>query len=140
MRANRLDPVQINDLISSFQSSRTSTTAYQIYLPGPARVKSGRHCGRHAGNQRRRQVWTIRIKPGIYFADDPAFRGRKRELTAQDYVYSLSATGIRRASSRNLYLLDKQVVGMDACASKPLAGGKFDYDGEVEGLRGDRPL
>ena len=26
------------------------------------------------------RTWTIRIKPGIYFADDPAFKGRKREL------------------------------------------------------------
>ncbi|MFX6949775.1 heme-binding protein, partial [Acinetobacter baumannii] len=32
---------------------------------------------------------TFRVKPGIYFADDPAFGGKKRELVAQDYVYSL---------------------------------------------------
>src|SRR5499427_4174167 len=34
------------------------------------------------------KTWTIRVKPGIYFADDPAFKGIKRELTAADYVYS----------------------------------------------------
>ena len=33
-------------------------------------------------------TWTIRVRPGIHFADDPAFKGRKRELTAADYVYS----------------------------------------------------
>ena len=33
-------------------------------------------------------TWTIRIKPGIYFADDPVFKGMRRELTAADYVYS----------------------------------------------------
>jgi ABC-type transport system substrate-binding protein len=33
------------------------------------------------------RVWTIRIRPGIYFADDPAFGGKKRELTAADFVY-----------------------------------------------------
>ena len=27
-------------------------------------------------------TWTIRIRPGIFFTDDPAFGGRKRELTA----------------------------------------------------------
>jgi ABC-type transport system substrate-binding protein len=32
------------------------------------------------------RTWKIRIKPGIYFADDPAFKGKKRELTADDYV------------------------------------------------------
>ncbi len=34
------------------------------------------------------KTWTMRVKPGIFFADDPAFKGQKRELTAADYVYS----------------------------------------------------
>ena len=34
-------------------------------------------------------IWTIRLKPGIYFTADPAFNGKPRELTAADYVYSL---------------------------------------------------
>ena len=35
------------------------------------------------------RTFTIRLKPGILFADDPAFGGKKRELTAADYVYSI---------------------------------------------------
>ena len=35
------------------------------------------------------RTYTIKIKPGIYFAADPAFRGKRRELTADDYVYSI---------------------------------------------------
>src|ERR1700730_4591187 len=34
------------------------------------------------------KTWTIRIKPGIYFADDPAFKGKARELTATDYAFA----------------------------------------------------
>src|SRR5258706_8017329 len=33
------------------------------------------------------KTWTIRVRPGIYFADDPVFKGQRRELTAADYVY-----------------------------------------------------
>src|SRR5437879_3614221 len=33
-------------------------------------------------------TYTIRLKKGIYFAADPAFNGKKRELTMADYVYS----------------------------------------------------
>jgi ABC-type transport system substrate-binding protein len=33
------------------------------------------------------KTWTIRIRPGIHFADDPVFKGQRRELTAADYVY-----------------------------------------------------
>ena len=31
----------------------------------------------------------VRIQPGIFFADDPAFKGKPRELVAPDYVYAL---------------------------------------------------
>ena len=33
--------------------------------------------------------FSVRIRPGIYFADDPAFKGQRRELTAADFVYSI---------------------------------------------------
>src|SRR5947199_5597625 len=34
------------------------------------------------------KTWIIKVKHGIYFADDPAFKGKKRELVAADYVYA----------------------------------------------------
>ncbi|MEO8849006.1 MAG: hypothetical protein ABI440_10335 [Casimicrobiaceae bacterium] len=30
------------------------------------------------------KTWTIHLRKGIHFADDPVFKGKKRELTAQD--------------------------------------------------------
>src|SRR5262245_57394848 len=35
------------------------------------------------------RTYVLRVRPGIYFADDRVFKGRKRELTAADYAYSL---------------------------------------------------
>jgi hypothetical protein len=42
--------------------------------------------------------------PGIFFADDPAFQGRPRELVAADYVYALKRfadprTRVRRGAA-----------------------------------------
>lgn len=34
------------------------------------------------------RTYRLQVKPGIYFADDPAFKGSRRELTAKDYAYS----------------------------------------------------
>src|SRR5215212_4630357 len=34
------------------------------------------------------RTYTIKVAPGIYFASDPAFKGKRRELTAEDYVFS----------------------------------------------------
>jgi len=36
-----------------------------------------------------RKTWTIKVKPGIFFTDDPAFKGKPRELVAEHYVYAI---------------------------------------------------
>src|ERR1041385_5814802 len=35
------------------------------------------------------KTYTFHIKKGIYFTPDPAFKGKKRELTAADYAYTI---------------------------------------------------
>jgi ABC-type transport system substrate-binding protein len=129
------DPVQINDVYSSIIIAHIFDAPYQIdYLARPFKVRPNTAAAMPEVSADGK-VWTIRIRPGIYFADDPAFRGKKRELTAQDYVYSLKRHFDPKGKSPNLYLLDKHLVGMDALRKTALAGGKFDYDREVEGLR-----
>ncbi len=79
--------------------------------------------------------WTIRIRPGIHFADDPVFKGKKRELTAADYAYSWKRIVDPKLRSPSLDLFDGKIVGMDALVAKAKATGKFDYDAPVEGLQ-----
>jgi oligopeptide transport system substrate-binding protein len=81
------------------------------------------------------RTWTIRIKPGILFADDPAFKGRKRELTAHDFVYSWKRLLDPRMRSPYLWYLDGKLVGADKVLPKAKEAGKLDYDAEIEGLR-----
>jgi ABC-type transport system substrate-binding protein len=81
------------------------------------------------------RVWTIRIRPGVYFADDPAFAGKKRELTAADFVYAWKRIVDPRVRSPNSDLLDHKIVGLDAAVAKAKASGRFDYDAEIQGLR-----
>ena len=35
------------------------------------------------------RTYTIKLKRGIFFAADPAFKGKPRELTAEDYVFTI---------------------------------------------------
>ena len=82
-------------------------------------------------------TFTFRIKPGIHFADDPAFKGRPRELTAEDYVYSLKRHYDPRWKSGNLYILESaRILGLSELRRKLIEEKKpFDYDTPVEGLR-----
>jgi len=81
------------------------------------------------------KVWTIHVKKGIYFADDPVFKGKKRELTAQDYVYSWERVVDPKVRSPNAYYLNGKLVGLDEAVAKARATGKFDYDAVIPGLR-----
>ncbi|RZJ07614.1 MAG: bicyclomycin resistance protein [Rubrivivax sp.] len=80
---------------------------------------------------------TMRVKPGIYFNDDPAFDGKKRELTAADYVYSVKRHYDPRWKSGNLYLLENvKILGLSELRDELAKARKpFDYDREVEGLK-----
>jgi ABC-type transport system substrate-binding protein len=77
----------------------------------------------------------VRLKPGIYFTPDPAFKGKKRELTAEDYVYSWKRIIDPVIHSPNLFLLENNVVGADALIEAAKKSGKFDYDARLEGLQ-----
>ncbi len=80
-------------------------------------------------------LYTMRVKPGIFFADDPAFKGKKRELTAEDYVYSIKRLFDPRKKSPNLYQFEGQIVGMDEILAKARKENRMDYDAVAEGLR-----
>ena len=81
--------------------------------------------------------FTFRVKPGIYFTDDPAFKGARRELVAQDYVYSFKRHYDPITKSPNLYRLENaKVLGLSELRAKVMAAKKpFPYDTEVEGIR-----
>jgi len=81
------------------------------------------------------KTWTIRVKPGIYFADDPAFKGVKRELTAADYVYSWKRVLDPRMRSISNLVFDGKLVGADSIVAAAKETGKFDYDAPMEGLQ-----
>jgi len=83
------------------------------------------------------RTFTFRVKPGIHFADDPAFKGAKRELVAADYVYSLKRHYDPKWKSGNLYLLENdKILGLSELRKEALEKkAPFDYDREVEGLK-----
>ena len=60
------------------------------------------------------KTWTIHVRQGIYFADDPVFKGKRRELTAADYVYAIKRILDPKMRSNSLQMVDGRFVGADA--------------------------
>jgi ABC-type transport system substrate-binding protein len=80
-------------------------------------------------------TYTLRVKPGIYFADDPAFKGKKRELVAEDYVYTMKRLMDPKLAAPLLAEIEGIIVGSDEALAKARKANKFDYDAPIEGLK-----
>ena len=79
--------------------------------------------------------YTFHIRPGIYFTADPAFKGRRRELVAEDYAYSLKRLLDPAIRSPWQFLLAGKILGAEQVEAAAAASGKFDYDAPIAGLR-----
>jgi ABC-type transport system substrate-binding protein len=73
--------------------------------------------------------YTFKIRPGTYFTDHPAFGGKRRELTAADYVYSLQRLYDPALKSPWLSLFEGKIAG-DAAFKQ-----QFSYATRIAGLQ-----
>ena len=78
--------------------------------------------------------YTFRIRPGIYFADDPVFNGKKRELHAKDIEFSIKRFRDPKYASPYEWLFENKIVGLDELAERAKKEGHFDYDTKVSGM------
>ncbi|HKX54880.1 MAG TPA: ABC transporter substrate-binding protein, partial [Xanthomonadales bacterium] len=83
-------------------------------------------------------IYTIRIKPGVHFIDDPSFpEGKGRLLRAQDFVYSMKRHFDPALRSQGSWMWQGKIVGLDEWKQSGA-----DYAAEIPGLRAldDRTL
>jgi oligopeptide transport system substrate-binding protein len=83
------DPVKISDYYSGsvIEAIFDPLLTYD-YLARPARLVPNTAVALPQVSDGGR-IYTLQVRPGIWFAADPAFKGAKRELVAADYVYSI---------------------------------------------------
>jgi len=131
------DPAQISDLYSRTITSHLFDSLYAYdYLARPVRMRPLVATGLPEISDDHR-TFTFRIRAGILFQDDPAFNGSKRELVAQDFVYSLKRFFDPRWKSPIVAGLEEyKILGLNELRQRTLKGKiQFDYDTDVEGLR-----
>ena len=132
-----LDPVKIQDIYSRTLTPHIfeSLLRYDpLARPIKVRPLTAEAMPTHSDDFR---VWTVKLRPGIYFASDPAFKGKRRELVAEDYVYTFK----RFADPANTSpawtgLADERLVGLAEARQAALDSRQpFDYDRPVEGIK-----
>ena len=128
------DPAQISDLYSRTITPHIFESLYTYdHLARPFKIKPLTALSMPEVSADFK-VWTIKLKPGIYFADDPAFKGQRRELVAADYVYSLKRFYDPANKSPNYSSLeDEGIVGLEEQRQEALKNKKpFNYGAPLE--------
>jgi ABC-type transport system substrate-binding protein len=130
------DPATISDLYSRIVTSHIFEAPYKFdYLARPYKVVPNSAAGMPEVSADFK-TWTVHIKPGIYFPDDPAFKGKKRELVAADYAYMWKRFFDPANSSPSQSNYEEEgVLGLEALREQAKKNKTpFNYDKEVEGL------
>jgi ABC-type transport system substrate-binding protein len=79
------------------------------------------------------RTYTFKIKRGIFFTPDPAFNGKKRELVAEDFVYSYKRFADPKNRSPYATLVT-DIEGLTDWAKRGDKAGEMDYGAVVPGL------
>jgi ABC-type transport system substrate-binding protein len=131
------DPAKVSDLYSRMITPHIFEGLYTYdHLARPARMKPLTAAALPEVSDDYR-TWTVRLRPGIYFADDPAFKGRRRELVAEDYVYAIKRFADPAVLSPSWSEVEEMgLLGLAEYRNEVRKRGiPFDYDKPIAGLR-----
>ena len=135
------DPVKISDLYSRTLTPHIFEALYKYdHLARPAKIVplTAEALPEHSADFR---TWTIRLRRGIFFAADAAFKGQRRELVAQDFVYAWRrfADPANKAAAWSA-LENEKFLGLSESRKAALDGNKpYDYERVLKGLRAVDP-
>ena len=79
-------------------------------------------------------TYTIRLRKGVFYSDDPVFEGRKRELTAADFEFAIKRLVDPKSRSPNLWLIEDRIAGVREANERAKKDGKFDYKARIPGV------
>ncbi len=130
-----LDPIHSSNAPSSRINASIFEGLYHYhYLKRPLQIEP-KLAGAMPEVSEKGYVYTIRIKKGVLFQDDPAFPHSKgRELVAGDFVYSWKRLADPKNKAEGWWVLDGLIKGLNEWRDK-VRRGQADYETPVEGLK-----
>ncbi|MEO8485668.1 MAG: ABC transporter substrate-binding protein [Betaproteobacteria bacterium] len=85
------------------------------------------------------RTYTFKLRRGLAFTPDPAFKGKPREMVAGDFAYIIYRHADPKNRSPWAFMIEGKIVGLDALIAAAKKSGKFDYDAKVPGLETPDP-
>jgi len=128
------DPVRVSDLYSNIVNEAIFERLLTYdYLARPAKlVPMTAEAMPEVSDGGR--TYVLHLKRGIYFAPDPVFKGKPRELTAEDYVYSFKRFADPANRAPYGFMIQDRIEGLDDAIEQAKKTGRFDYDATIPGM------
>jgi oligopeptide transport system substrate-binding protein len=128
------DPVKVTDLYSNtINDAIFEPLLTYDYLARPVKLKPNLATAMPEVSADGK-TYTFKIKPGVHFADDAAFNGKKREVTAADFAYTLRRLYDPANRSGWSSYVEGKIVGGDEVLEAAKKAGRYDYDATIAGL------
>ncbi len=127
------DPVRVSDLYSAtINEAIFERLLTYDYLARPAKVVPmvAETMPEVTDNGK---TYLFKLRRGIYFTPDPAFKGQKRELTAEDFVYTFKRHADPVNRSPWFFMVEGKIEGLDELTEAAKKTGKFNYNAVVPG-------
>jgi ABC-type transport system substrate-binding protein len=134
---NGFDPAQISDTVSAaLVGSLFEAPLTYDYLARPVKLKPQAAAALPEVSADHTR-FVFRIRPGNFFPDDPAFKGAKRELVAEDFVYSVKRYYDPAVRSPTLFHYENAgLLALSELRKRAIADkAPFPYDTPVDGIR-----
>lgn len=133
-----LDPVRASDRYTSIPIYQIYEGLYSYhYLKRPYELEPNLAVAMPTVSSNK-LVYTIKVRPGVVFQDDPAFEatsGKGRELTAEDVVYSFKRLADPKLLSDGWWIFDGKIKGLNEWREAQGSQEQVQYDQEVAGLK-----
>lgn len=130
-----LDPAQTGDLYSHVVVAQIYEPLFQYsYLKRPYQLEPllAEEMPKISPDK---LTYIIKIKKNVFFQDDKCFHGKKRELTAEDFIYSFKRIADIKNRSTGWWIFDGMIEGLNEFREYTKKVEKVDYSKEVSGLK-----
>ena len=131
-----LDPAQVGDRYSATEVAKVYEGLLEYhYLKRPLTLAPNLAAAMPTVSEDG-LTYTFKLKQGVKFHDNACFsNGKGRELTAEDFVYTIKRVADPKLNAPIFYLLAEKIQGLDAWRKKQVDAPKVDYTAAIAGVK-----
>ena len=130
---NHLDPQITTSLSAQLQLAKSYEALFEMHPYDPPFALLN-NLAKDYSVSKDGKTYTINIRKGVFYHDDPSFKGQKREVEAKDFVTTFQRISDPKLASSSYAFLNKEIIGLEEFYENNLSKDKTDYSMPISGV------